>query len=80
MGLKAPKAEMQVTMQINIDKKTGSLLAVIVLLVGALIYVVGLQHISLLGGSPVARPHGPRVLGAVDTMELFAKEVLPVFA
>jgi hypothetical protein len=45
-----------------------------------LVEVVGLQHISLLGGSPVARPHGPRVLGAVDTMELFAKEVLPVFA
>ena len=45
-----------------------------------LVNVVGLQHISLLGGSPVARPHGPRVLGAVDTMELFAKEVLPVFA
>ena len=43
MGLKAPKAEMQVTMQINIDKKTGSLLAIIVLLVGTLIYVVGMR-------------------------------------
>ena len=36
-------------------------------------------HISLLGGSPVAQPHGPRVTGAVDTMELFAEKVLPVF-
>ena len=46
---------------------------------GHLINDIGLQHISLLGGSPVAQPHGPRVTGAVDTMELFAEKVLPVF-
>ena len=50
MGLKAPKAEMQVTMQINIDKKTGSLLAIIVLLVGALIYVVGMRDSDEMSG------------------------------
>ena len=50
MGLKAPKAEMQVTMQINIDKKTGSLLAIIVLLVGALIYVVGVRTTDEMSG------------------------------
>lgn len=46
---------------------------------GHLINDIGLQHISLLGGSPVAQPHGPRVTGAVDTMELFAEKVLPAF-
>ena len=50
MGLKAPKAEMQVTMQINIDKKTGSLLAIIVLLVGTLIYVVGMRNTDEMPG------------------------------
>ena len=50
MGLKAPKAEKQVTMQINIDKKTGSLLAIIVLLVGALIYVVGVRTTDEMSG------------------------------
>ena len=50
MGLKALKAEMQVTMQINIDKKTGSLLAIIVLLVGALIYVVGMRNTDEMPG------------------------------
>ena len=50
MGLKALKAEMQVTMQINIDKKTGSLLAIIVLLVGTLIYVVGMRNTNEMPG------------------------------
>ena len=50
MGLKAPKTEKQVTMQINIDKKTGSLLAIIVLLVGALIYVVGVRTTDEMSG------------------------------
>jgi uncharacterized protein (DUF305 family) len=50
MGLKAPKAEMQVTMQINIDKKTGSLLAIIVLLVGTLIYVIGMRTTDEMSG------------------------------
>jgi len=50
MGLKAPKTEKQVTMQINIDKKTGSLLAIIVLLVGTLIYVVGVRTTDEMSG------------------------------
>jgi uncharacterized protein (DUF305 family) len=50
MGLKAPKAEKQVTMQINIDKKTGSLLAIIVLLVGTLIYVIGMRTTDEMSG------------------------------
>ena len=50
MGSQAPKAEMQVTMQINIDKKTGSLLAVIVVLVGTLIYVVGMRDTDEMSG------------------------------
>ena len=50
MGFKAPKAEKQVTMQINIDKKTGSLLAIIVLLVGTLIYVVGMRNTDEMSG------------------------------
>ena len=37
-------------MQINIDKKTGSLLAIIVLLVGALIYVVGVRTTDEMSG------------------------------
>ena len=37
----------------------------------------GLDHIHLLGGSAVAEPHGARIEGSVNQMELFATEVMP---
>lgn len=37
----------------------------------------GLDHVYLLGGSPVARPHGERQAGMIRQTQLFADEVLP---
>jgi 5,10-methylenetetrahydromethanopterin reductase len=37
----------------------------------------GLDHIYLLGGSPVAYPHGERQAGMIRQTQLFADEVLP---
>jgi 5,10-methylenetetrahydromethanopterin reductase len=39
----------------------------------------GLDHIYLLGGSPVAHPHGERQAGMIRQTQLFADEVLPAF-
>lgn len=39
----------------------------------------GLDHIYLLGGSPVAHPHGERQAGMIQQTQLFADEVLPAF-
>jgi alkanesulfonate monooxygenase SsuD/methylene tetrahydromethanopterin reductase-like flavin-dependent oxidoreductase (luciferase family) len=38
---------------------------------------MGLDHIYLLGGSPVAHPHGERQAAMVEQTRLFAAEVLP---
>jgi 5,10-methylenetetrahydromethanopterin reductase len=40
---------------------------------------LGLDHIYLLGGSPVAHPHGERQAAMVEQSRLFAREVLPHF-
>lgn len=37
----------------------------------------GLDHIYLLGGSPVAAPHGPRQAALVQQTRLFAEQVMP---
>ena len=37
----------------------------------------GLDHVYLLGGSPVAHPHGERQAGMIRQTRLFADEVLP---
>ena len=39
----------------------------------------GLDHVYLLGGSPVAHPHGERQAGMIRQTQLFAEEVLPAF-
>jgi 5,10-methylenetetrahydromethanopterin reductase len=39
----------------------------------------GLDHVYILGGSPVAFPHGERVTAAVDQTGHFAADVLPHF-
>jgi alkanesulfonate monooxygenase SsuD/methylene tetrahydromethanopterin reductase-like flavin-dependent oxidoreductase (luciferase family) len=39
----------------------------------------GLDHVYLLGGSPVAHPHGERQAGMVEQSRLFAEQVLPAF-
>ena len=39
---------------------------------------LGLDHIYLLGGSPIAEPRDARVRAMVEQTEVFAKEVLPV--
>ena len=39
----------------------------------------GLQHVYILGGSPVSHPHGERVTGSVNQTEHFAADVLPHF-
>lgn len=39
----------------------------------------GLQHVYILGGSPVSHPHGERITGSVDQTEHFAADVLPHF-
>lgn len=38
---------------------------------------LGLDHVYLLGGSPVAHPHGERQAGMIRQTQLFADEVLP---
>jgi len=38
---------------------------------------LGLDHIYLLGGSPVAHPHGERQAGMVRQTRLFAEQVMP---
>jgi 5,10-methylenetetrahydromethanopterin reductase len=38
---------------------------------------LGLDHVYLLGGSPVARPHGERQAGMIQQTRLFAETVLP---
>jgi len=38
---------------------------------------LGLDHIYLLGGSPVAHPHGERQAGMIEQTRLFAEKVLP---
>jgi 5,10-methylenetetrahydromethanopterin reductase len=40
---------------------------------------LGLDHIYLLGGSPVAHPHGERQAGMIRQTRLFAEEVMPEF-
>ncbi len=40
---------------------------------------MGLDHIYVLGGSPVAHPHGERQAGMIRQTRLFAEKVLPVF-
>lgn len=39
----------------------------------------GLDHVYLLGGSPVAHPHGERQAAMIKQTQLFADEVLPAF-
>jgi len=39
----------------------------------------GLDHIYLLGGAPVAHPHGERQASMVQQSQLFAEKVLPAF-
>ena len=40
----------------------------------------GLEHVYILGGSPVASPHGERVTASVDQAGYFAADVLPHFS
>jgi 5,10-methylenetetrahydromethanopterin reductase len=40
---------------------------------------LGLDHVYLLGGSPVAHPHGARTAAMVEQVRLFASDVLPHF-
>jgi hypothetical protein len=40
---------------------------------------LGLDHIYLLGGSPVPEPRDARLRAMVKQTEIFAKEVLPSF-
>lgn len=40
---------------------------------------LGLDHVYLLGGSPVAHPHGARQAAMVEQVRLFAEKVLPIF-
>lgn len=40
---------------------------------------LGLDHVYLLGGSPVAHPHGERQAAMVEQSRLFAEQVLPAF-
>jgi 5,10-methylenetetrahydromethanopterin reductase len=40
---------------------------------------LGLDHVYLLGGSPVAHPHGERQAAMIEQTRLFAAEVLPQF-
>jgi 5,10-methylenetetrahydromethanopterin reductase len=44
----------------------------------AAIIGLGLDHVYLLGGSPVAHPHGERQAGMVRQTRLFAEKVLPL--
>jgi 5,10-methylenetetrahydromethanopterin reductase len=45
---------------------------------GALIHM-GLDHVCVLGGSPVASPHGARQEALVHQSRLFAEQVMPAF-
>jgi hypothetical protein len=38
---------------------------------------MGLDHVYLLGGSPVAEPHGERQAAMIGQSRLFATEVMP---
>jgi hypothetical protein len=38
---------------------------------------MGLDHVYLLGGSPVANPHGARQEAMVEQTRVFAREVVP---
>lgn len=40
---------------------------------------LGLDHVYILGGSPVPHPHGARQEGLVAQTQLFAREVMPAF-
>jgi 5,10-methylenetetrahydromethanopterin reductase len=40
---------------------------------------LGLDHVYLLGGSPIAHPHGERQVGMIRQTQLFADKVLPEF-
>jgi 5,10-methylenetetrahydromethanopterin reductase len=40
---------------------------------------LGLDHVYILGGSPVAHPHGERQAGMVTQSRLFAEQVMPAF-
>jgi 5,10-methylenetetrahydromethanopterin reductase len=40
---------------------------------------LGLEHVYLLGGSPIAHPHGERQAGMVEQSRLFAEQVMPKF-
>lgn len=40
---------------------------------------LGLDHVYLLGGAPVAHPHGERQKSMIRQMQLFADRVLPAF-
>jgi 5,10-methylenetetrahydromethanopterin reductase len=40
---------------------------------------MGLDHVYILGGSPVAHPHGERQAAMIEQTRLFAAEVLPGF-
>ena len=40
---------------------------------------LGLDHVYILGGSPVAHPHGERQEGMIEQTKLFAEKVMPEF-
>ncbi len=40
---------------------------------------LGLDHVYLLGGAPVAHPHGERQQSMIRQMRLFAEQVMPAF-
>jgi len=40
---------------------------------------LGLDHVYILGGSPVAHPHGERQAGMIEQTKLFAEKVMPEF-
>ena len=40
---------------------------------------LGLDHVYILGGSPVANPHGERQAGMIQQTKLFAEKVMPAF-
>ena len=40
---------------------------------------LGLDHVYILGGSPVANPHGERQAGMIQQTKLFAEKVMPEF-
>jgi hypothetical protein len=40
---------------------------------------LGLDHVYILGGTPVSHPHGERQAGTVKQASLFAEKVMPEF-